>query len=298
MPKTLVNGVNIQYQQAGSGPAMVLIHGLTGSLAVWQPRIVPALSVRFNVLSYDLRGHGQSDMPAFGYRTSDMSSDLLALLDHLRVERAHLVGHSIGGTIALYLAALHPDRVATLTISDSRIRALQPSQRLKDWAYWPLWKSQLQLRGIVLDDDSEMDFLLLSHLAPSVPVSVAAGATSLGAQSIERWNRLLATTTAKADFKDIGGLDETLIRRVRTPAHAIYGEYSFCLPSLAGLRRLLANLQVTMIPRAGHFYPINQPDAFLSRLQSYYDGPHQRESNEATGSSTPADARPKQDASP
>jgi pimeloyl-ACP methyl ester carboxylesterase len=263
MPREIVNGVNIQYEQAGSGPDLVLIHGLTGNIAVWRSVIGPTLSRKFSVLTYDLRGHGESDMPAFGYRTSDMAADLLALLDHLQIERPHLVGHSMGGTIALHFAGLHPDRLATLTISDSRVRVLQPSQKLKDWPHWPLWKGQLEKRGIVLDEDSEMDFLLLNQLAPPAPVT--------GSERIERWNRLLANTTAKGDFKDPAGLNEDLIRRVSAPTHAIYGEYSFCGPSLAGLRYLLADLQVTIIPKAGHFFPIIQPDIFLSRLQAFYE---------------------------
>jgi pimeloyl-ACP methyl ester carboxylesterase len=235
---------------------------------------VPALSRNFSVLTYDLRGHGQSDMPQSHYRSVDLAADLLSLLDHLRIERPHIVGHSIGGVVALHFAALHPDRVASLTISDSRLRALQPSQKLAEWVHWPLWKAQLAKRGIVLDEQSEMDFLLLGQLVPSPspehPVSDAPQ-PSIAARRAQRWNAFLANTTAKEDLRDVAGLTEHLISGVSAPAHAIYGEYSFCLPTLDGLRRFLPHLRVTIIPKAGHFFPLTQPEIFLSRLQEFYD---------------------------
>jgi pimeloyl-ACP methyl ester carboxylesterase len=275
MPKVMVNGVNIHYQQAGSGPDLVLIHGLSGSLAVWQLHIVPELSRNFSVLTYDLRGHGQSDTPPSGYRSRDMAADLLTLLDYLRIERPHIVGHSVGGVVALHLAALHPDRAASLTISDSRVRALQPSQKLTEWVHWPLWKTQLEKRGVVLDEESEMDFLLLGQLVPP-PVSevLVPGATpqpSIASQRAAQWNAFLANTTAKDDLRDPAGLTDELICQISAPAHAIYGEYSFCIPTLAGLQRLLPNLKVTIIPKAGHFFPITQPEIFLSHLRAFYD---------------------------
>ena len=88
MPKVqLPNGVRIHYQQVGEGPDLVMVHGLTGNLAVWHLRIVPELSDRFRVLTYDLRGHGLSDTPPTGYSPDAMAEDLLGLLDALEIER-------------------------------------------------------------------------------------------------------------------------------------------------------------------------------------------------------------------
>jgi pimeloyl-ACP methyl ester carboxylesterase len=275
VPKVLVNGVNIHYRQVGSGPDLVLIHGLGGNLSYWELRIVPALSRSFRVLTFDLRGHGQSDVPAAGYRSSDMAADLLGLLDHLGIQDPHFVGHSIGGLVGLHLGALHPNRAASLTISDSRIRAFQPTQKLKEWPHWPLWKAQLEKRSLVLDEESEMDFLLLDQLfSPSSPQAFQPSPDPQAPAmrgGRNQWRSFLENTTAKDDLRDIAGLTEDLIGRISIPAHAIYCEYSFCGPSLLGLQRLIQNLKVTIIPKAGHFFPFTQPETFLSALESFYN---------------------------
>src|SRR5271157_1556886 len=105
MPKTtLRSGLKIHYQRVGQGPDLVMIHGLTGNLAVWHLKIVPLLMDHFRILTYDLRGHGYSDMPPTGYTASDMAADLEQLMDALGVEQADLVGHSFGADTALYVA--------------------------------------------------------------------------------------------------------------------------------------------------------------------------------------------------
>ena len=88
MPKaTLPSGLRLHYQQLGEGPDLVMVHGLTGNLAVWHLRIVPELTDHYRVLTYDLRGHGYSDAPPTGYTPDDMAGDLLGLLDALEIER-------------------------------------------------------------------------------------------------------------------------------------------------------------------------------------------------------------------
>jgi len=304
MPKITANDLSIHYLQDGTGPDLVLIHGLCGSLAVWQLRIAPDLSRDFSVLTYDLRGHGLSDAPPSGYRSSDMAADLLALLDHLEIRQAHVVGHSFGGVVALHFAVLHPDRIASLTISDSRLRALQPSQKLKEWAHWPIWKARLQERGVLLDEDSEMDFLLLDQLVPPVPQAAGPGTTSqptIAAQNIARFKALLANATANDDLRDPDGLTDAVIGSTGAPVHAIYGEYSFCLPTLEGLRRLLPDLKVTVLPKMGHFFPLTQPDVFLASLREFFsslDARRKGAPDPTEPPATPDGGDPQQDRAP
>src|SRR3954451_2937704 len=76
MPKILANGLNLHYLQVGSGPHVIMVHGLTGNLAVWHFTAIPALRERYRITTFDLRGHGRSDMPPTGYTTRAMAEDL------------------------------------------------------------------------------------------------------------------------------------------------------------------------------------------------------------------------------
>ena len=102
----------MHYQQAGAGPDVILLHHATGSLRTWRKQM-PVLADRFRATAYDRAGFGQSswlDTWPLDYLDQDVS-DLIALLDALGIQRAALVGHSDGATIALLAAARHPQRV-------------------------------------------------------------------------------------------------------------------------------------------------------------------------------------------
>src|ERR1700691_2238393 len=102
MAKALVNGIHLHYQQFGEGSPIVMIHGITGNWPIWHLEIVPALMSGYRITTYDLRGHGYSDVPPTAYTTADHASDLRQLLDNLGIQRAHVMGHSFGADIALH----------------------------------------------------------------------------------------------------------------------------------------------------------------------------------------------------
>jgi 3-oxoadipate enol-lactonase len=103
-----VNGAKLAYEVAGRGPAMVLIHAGVADMSMWDEPF-QALSRHFRVLRYDTRGFGESVTAAV---TFSNRADLLALMDHLKIERAVIVGNSRGGQIALDFALEHPSRVS------------------------------------------------------------------------------------------------------------------------------------------------------------------------------------------
>ena len=111
MPMIEANGVNFHYLQAGSGPPLVMLHGLSGNLAVWHLGMVPLLQDSFRITTYDLRGHGKSSVPPSGYSTRDMAQDLVALMDALEIETADLLGHTIR---CLTIDISHDDLAALL----------------------------------------------------------------------------------------------------------------------------------------------------------------------------------------
>ena len=100
-------------EQAGAGDPVVLIHGFSFDRTMWDPQF-PVVAHRYRAIRYDLRGFGESGLPV---ANRDHVTDLLALLDALGAGRAHLVGLSLGANIALAAAALHPDRVRTITLA-------------------------------------------------------------------------------------------------------------------------------------------------------------------------------------
>lgn len=254
-------GLETHYQQIGSGPRMVLIHGMNGSLADWQLRIAPRLSDQFSVLTFDLRGHGYSDMPPSGYTSADMARDLVKLMDALRIDRAHIVGHSFGATIALHFTALYPDRVIATTISDTRLRALQPAQKVKNWVHWPRWKALLEIQGLTLNEESDLDFTILEILLSQRP----------GRRS-EHWRKLLSSTTARTDLADSAGLNADLLRRIDNPTQAIFAEFSFCLPTLEAMKPLLPHMQWTVLPGVGHLFPATRPELFVHHVKAFHGG--------------------------
>ena len=124
MPSPHLNGFNLHYERAGQGPPVVYIHGGFASLA---SRLTPpadyawdwerAFSEDFDFIEYERRGCYRSGCPEQGYGLPNQTADLEALLDHLKIRRAHLIGSSAGGPIGLLFAATRPKRVRSLTLA-------------------------------------------------------------------------------------------------------------------------------------------------------------------------------------
>lgn len=122
-----VPGATLAVTRSGDGPALVLVHGFGLDRRVWAPQLA-SLETRFEIIRYDLRGFGQSTLPDTGPYAHH--EDLLALLDALRIERAHLLGHSLGGSIAASLALAAPQRVGRLLLAAPLLRGFVPLDAL------------------------------------------------------------------------------------------------------------------------------------------------------------------------
>lgn len=130
--------VRLRYVVRGAGPPVLLVHGFAISAAVnWTATgILDSLAAGYSVIAPDLRGHGASDKPpepaAYGVRFVE---DLVRLLDHLRIPRAHVVGYSMGGAIALRLLTRHPDRVISAVIGGAGWRPAEvgPPPVVREW---------------------------------------------------------------------------------------------------------------------------------------------------------------------
>ena len=115
MPNLRANGVSTHYHLDGEGPHITLIHGVGGALDSWDC-VVSELARDFQLLRYDLRGHGESGRPPGPYALDDFVEDFCGLLGALRTPRTNVVGFSLGGLIAQAIAVRHPEVVAKLAI--------------------------------------------------------------------------------------------------------------------------------------------------------------------------------------
>ncbi len=122
MPLAEVNGTRIHYRvDATAGehaPWLVLSNSLGADVSMWAPN-VEAFAQHYRVLRYDTRGHGHSDAPAGPYTIDQLIGDVIGLMDHLKIKRAHYCGLSMGGLTGIGLAARHPQRFARVVLSNT-----------------------------------------------------------------------------------------------------------------------------------------------------------------------------------
>ena len=120
MPVANINGLNLNYEVAGKGQAVVFLHGMTGSTQDWASQVA-VLSPKYKTVALDMRGHGKSAAPTTeaGYSIPIFAEDVLGLLNMLDIRKCCLAGHSIGGFIALQFALGHGDRLAGLVLVDT-----------------------------------------------------------------------------------------------------------------------------------------------------------------------------------
>jgi pimeloyl-ACP methyl ester carboxylesterase len=282
MPSLAHRGSTIHYACLGEGPDVVLLHGLTGSLGAWHPRIVAELSADYRLTLVDLPGHGRSGLRPAGYTTRDIAADIAALLDHLAIERACLAGHSYGGAVALHFGLVHPGRTTALVLADTRVRALQPGPAVGEWTHRETVRTRLATYGITLDEDGPAsEFRVFEELAQrKVDVGLddlkdepffvpfAAGDD----RAARRWLRLMRETTARRDFCEVAGLVPDAIRTIAAPTLAVYGSLSHCLGSQHALAALMPDCAVAVVEGAGHFHPLVKPRAFLDHMRTFLGG--------------------------
>lgn len=117
MKRAPINGVSLAWREAGSGLAVVFVHGHPFDHTMWDPQMA-ALSSKYRIIAPDLRGYGVSEAPAVKATTLEtMATDIRALLDHLQIQRAVIAGLSMGGQVAMAFADLFPERLAGLVLA-------------------------------------------------------------------------------------------------------------------------------------------------------------------------------------
>jgi pimeloyl-ACP methyl ester carboxylesterase len=109
-----VNQIELQIREyEGEGDAIIFLHFSGVNLMMWQ-RIIPYFQDHYRLILVDLRGHGKSDKPETGYHIDEMARDVIGIMQHLKLERAHIVGSSLGAEVGLSIAANYPEKVISL----------------------------------------------------------------------------------------------------------------------------------------------------------------------------------------
>jgi len=217
MPRVRVGDIDLHYVEQGEGDPLLLVMGFGGDHLAWALQL-PAFAARHRVIAFDNRGVGQTDAPDIPYTTRMMAGDALGLLDALDIERAHVLGVSMGGMIAQELALNHPGRVRTLQLHctyarpDAYIQALVEAWRRIRMAF----DHEQSLRTIALwlfapatyDERPEfVEMLLQSALANPHPQSITGflrqGDAVRGHDTLERLDKIRCATLVSVAEEDI-----------------------------------------------------------------------------------------------
>jgi pimeloyl-ACP methyl ester carboxylesterase len=270
MPKLHAGGINFHYQQAGEGPDVVLIHGVTGDLSIWfLCEAMGVLGRSFRVTALDLRGHGYSDVTPAGYTSAEQANDVTAIMDALEIDRAMLVGHSFGAVIALHAAILYPDRIDAVVCSDPCFPALRHLEDVSRWGHWQDFREEAAAAGVTLSDEHWYDlarfFDQVLHLDGERLLRFRQ------AVGLPGFNRLLrlADTTCGHDAKVTAGLTEEVIQTVRQPLLGLFGEHSPFLATADYLSAHVPHSESKRVSGAKHRAPEENGAEFVAIVQQF-----------------------------
>lgn len=275
MPKILSNGIQIHYQQKGSGPDVVLLHGITATLALWYTQVFPELIKQYRVTTYDLRGHGLSDMTPSGYDSFTMTQDLVGLLDGIGIQKARFVGHSFGGAVAMHLALLHPERVEGVVLLDSGLASLRYLRNIENWPGWERFRDKLEKYGMshkrFVEVDKGMDVTDIFRKSLTVPIMF--GFRKGTNRGTPRFRKLINDTAMGREFREIAGMTEERLPEITAPVLALYGETSPYVKIAGHLSTILPNCRYETFPEDGHFYLMRDPGVVLDRIRTFLADP-------------------------
>jgi pimeloyl-ACP methyl ester carboxylesterase len=255
------DGVKIHYIVEGQGEPVVLVHGFTASIQVqWGlPGILSKLATNYQVIALDNRGHGGSDKPhdpkQYGGK---MVGDVVRLLDHLKIAKAHVVGYSMGGFMTSYMVANHPDRLLTATLGGA---------------------------GWSQAGDARMDFL--TELGDSLEAGKGIGPLIVRLtppnrpkptdEQIAAINQMLMLTNDQkalaACIRGMQGLavTETQLRANKVPTLCLIGDQDPLKAGVDDMEKVMSNLKVDVIKGTDHATAFRSP-LFVEDLQAFLAG--------------------------
>ena len=287
MPTALINGVRLNHVQmaapdAGPQEDLVMVHGLATNMAFWYFHYAAVFARRYRVTVYDLRGHGRSEMTADGYPPDNLARALEGLLDHLSIRRAHFLVHSFGGVVALNLARIAPERIASLVLADTHISAARGAAG-QAWDYGTGIQPLLDEAGVALDTrDPYFGYRLLTEVArmqldhepvpPGLEKLVGPLVGNGGSKTAAQWLRLMQNPSAEKELMGEDGLSLEALRRLRFPILAMYGDNSQARLTGEELLRVWPHAEFRRVRDAGHFFPSSRPAEVIQACNQFWRG--------------------------
>lgn len=248
--------MNIRWESHGEGPPVLLIQGLGYGRWGWSP-VVPQLAERYRVLSFDNRGIGESDKPDGPYTARQMADDALQVLDEAGVERAHVVGASLGGMIAQEVAVLAPERVDKLVLCCTT--AGGPDA-------FPLPEATMKLfvEAQTLAPEVAMRRFVENALGADPPVALVDEIFALRVANPPDPAGWQAQAAAGTTFAGVEGT-------ISAPTLIFHGTEDNVVDvrNAELLASRISGARVVLIPGTGHLFFWEDPDAFLDPLVEF-----------------------------
>lgn len=269
-----IHGHDVSYRGGGSGPVLMLLHGMAGSSVTWE-RVLPELTRRYTVVAPDLPGHGESDKPRGDYSLGAHASsvrDLLAALGH---ERATIVGQSFGGGVAMQLAYQYPERCERLVLVSSGGLGQEVA---------------LLLRALTLPGAEHLMPIACNGRVRDAGTAVTGWLDRIGLRPVpavaEMWRSYasLSDASTREAFQhtlravvDIHGqrvsATDRLYLAADVPTLIVWGDRDPIIPfDHAGrAHEMIPGSRVEVFEGAGHFPHCEQPDRFVEVLVDFMD---------------------------
>lgn len=252
-----VNGIRMNYREFGKGePPMVFIHGFPFNQTMWDEQ-VEALKGSMRIITYDIRGFGKSEQGAQRPSIELYADDLIALMDALSIQKAHVCGLSMGGYILLNAVDRFPDRFSSIVLADTQ--CLADSEEGK----------QKRLESIKNIDEKGLEVFaekfLKGAFSPSAPDAAVEKIRSVILQNNPEVVK--AALVALAERKE----SCSHLKNVKVPSLIICGENDelTTLPQSEFLFNNIPGAKMHAIEKAGHLSNLEQPDAFNRHLKEF-----------------------------
>lgn len=259
MPKAALRNGEIFYEIAGSGPPLFLIPGLGGIGAFWKAQ-VEAFAPHFTVITHDHRGCGQSSHTRQAYTVEGMAADFIGLMDVLKINRAHCIGHSTGGAIGQVLAATAPTRIDRLVLA--------ATWRIAD----PYFKLLFEVRKRVLLDSGNEAYGDAGALALFPPYYTRDHSEELRAERRAALAFAAPPEVTASRIDAICAFDGTqFLEQIRQPSLIVVADDDMVTPRYLSddLKARLPQAIYRVMARGGHMMPRTEALAFNGIVLSF-----------------------------